>query len=371
MNFGKSLTFRQMVFMLYLARSAAIPFFYPKPNIIELGMSAWQFILVDALYALVGSFVILKLMSRYPGENVLTIFPKLLGKYLGKLLLLVLMLYLLSKAVILVRGVADVARLSLLQTTPQWVIATLFLLPVAYTVAFGLTPLARTIDLVLVFGFPMIILSLSTMLPNIDFDFMTNLWTFRPDAFISFNLLATFPYSTCGALFFLIYPGIQATTKEMWQGSIIAVAISTAVLYFPAVYLPQLTFGPEAVLLYRAPLYSAIEISPVSFYLVENVSVIFYSVWNLVSFAASGLMLHLAMQILFSLLPIKQGKWLIPFALVGPLAYLSTFETLTKFLKWLPYLGMLSMGITVFIPLLLYFLSRMGSRSDQNEHPSL
>jgi spore germination protein (amino acid permease) len=365
MQLGKFITLRQILFLLYLSKTAASPFFLTNFMIPEAGIAAWQLLLGADIYVLLGSYLVIKLAEKYPAENCITYMRKLLGNFAGLIPLLVLIAYFLFQVMLLSRGVADVTRLGLLPVTPQWAIVVLFLWPVAYAVSYGITPLARIVDGVLLFGFPVVLFSFVTMISDVDFDFFTGLWLWKPAIFISLNFFATFNYVSCFIILYVLYPYIQASPRQIMGSTVMALAVASTFIYAPITYLPMLIFGPEGVLEYRAPLYSAIKIAPISFYIIEDVSVIFFAVWTILSFAGASLYMFCAMQILYPLLPVKKGRWLIPFGLVPPLAYLSTSQSIAEFLPWLRYSGVATFFIAIVLPALLLLVHAIKQRKER------
>jgi hypothetical protein len=365
MQLGKFITLRQITFLLYISKTAASPFFLTNFIIPEAGMAAWQLLLAADIYVLVGSYLVIKLAQKYPAGNCLTYMRTLLGNVAGITPLLLLAAYFLFQVMLLSRGVADVTRLGLLPITPQWAIVVLFLWPVAYAVSYGITPLARLVDGVLPIGFLMVLFSFVTMISEIDFDFFTGFWLWKPAIFTSLNFFATFNYVSCFIILYVLYPSIQASPRQIMGSTAVALAVAATFIYTPITYLPMLIFGPEGVLEFRTPLYSAVQIAPISFYIIESVSVIFFAVWTVLSFAGASLYMFCAMQILYPLLPVKKGRWLIPFGLIPPLAYISTFQSISQFLPWLRYSGVVTFFLAIVLPVLLLLVHAIKQRKER------
>jgi spore germination protein len=365
MQLGKFITLRQIAFLLYLSKSAAAPFFMINFIIPEAGMASWQLLLAADIYVLLGSYLVIKLAQKYPAENCITYMRTLLGNVAGIILLLLLAAYYFFQVMLLSRGVADVARLGLLEVTPQWAIVMLFLWPVAYAVSYGITPLVRVVDSVLLFGFPVVLLSFVTMISEVDFDFFTGFWLWKPAIFTSLNFFAVFNYVSGFIILYVLYPSIQATPRQILGSCAVALAVAATFIYTPITYFPILIFGPEGVLEYRAPLYSAVQIAPISFYIIESVGIIFFAVWSILSFAGASLYMFCAMQILYPLLPVKKGHWLIPFGLIPPLAYLSTFQSISQFLPWLRYNGVVTFFLAIVLPVLLLLVHAIKQRKER------
>lgn len=368
MQLGKAITLRQIFFLLYLSKTAGVPFFLTLLVIPEAGMAAWQLLALDIFFLIVGTYLVIKLAALYPAENCITYFSKLLGKNIGIVTILLLMGYFFFQVIHLSRGVGDVARIGLLPTTPQWLIVFLFLCPVAYATTYGITPITRIVDAILFFGFPLVSLSFVSALPNINLDFFTGFWVWKPSMFTSLNSFGTLNYMSSFILLYVLYPYVQATPRQIMRSSLLAGAMSSVFMYIPAIYLPLLIFGPEGVLEYRTPLFAAIQISPVSLYIVENINLLFYSLWSIVSFAGCSLYLFCALTLLFSLIPVRKGLWLIPLALVPPLSYAATVVSLIQFLPVIRYAGLYALFLGIMLPallLLIHVLQRRKERPDE------
>lgn len=365
MQMGKSITLRQIFFLLYLSKTTAAPYFLTNLVIPEAGMAAWQILVLDDFFILLGTYMIIKLSELYPGENCITYFRKLLGKWGGIVAVLLLAGYFFFQVILLSRGIADIARLGLLLTTPQWIIVVLLLWPAAYAVSYGITPITRFIDSILLFGFPLITLSFLSTLPNINLDFFTGFWLWKPSMFISLNFFGTFNYICCFMILYVLYPHVQATPRQIMGSSALAVAVASTFMYAPTIYLPMLIFGPEGVLAYRAPLYAAIQIAPLNLYLIENVGLIFYSIWTIYSIVGAGLYLFCAMTLLYSLIPIRKGLWLIPLGLIPPLSYAATFVSLFQFIPFIRYAGVYTFGIGILFPALLLLIHAFRQRKER------
>jgi hypothetical protein len=366
MQLGKFITLRQIFFMLYIAKASGAPFFLNNFVPREAGMAAWQLLILDDIYVVAGTYLTLKIAAKYPGEYCITYLRKLLGKYGGTLIVLLLAGHFFFQCILLSRGVANIANMSLLLTTPSWVIALLFLCPAAYAVSYGITPIARIIGGVMLFGSPLAIAAFLTILPDIYPDFLSGFWVLRPQMFTSLNFFATFEYVTCFLILYVLYPSIQATPKQILKSSILALSIASLFVYLPVTYLPMTIFGPEAVLYYRAPLYSAIKNSHVSFYIIENVGNLFYAIWFLVSFACTSLNFFCALRLIYPLLPVRNGLWLIPFGLIAPLAYIATLKSVNHFLTWIQYAGIYTFCLAIPLPLLLLLIDALRRRKEHS-----
>jgi hypothetical protein len=168
-------------------------------------------------------------------------------------------------------------------------------------------------------------------------------------------------------ILYVLYPHVQATPRQFMGSAALALAVASTFMYAPAIYLPMLIFGPEGVLAYRSPLYSAIQIAQLDFYLIENVGMIFYSIWTVYSIVGASLYLFCVMTLLYTLIPIRKGLWLIPMALILPLSYAATFVSSLQFIQFIRYAGVYTFCIGILFPallLLIHVFRRLKEHSD-------
>lgn len=137
-----TLTTIQIFFMVFGTLPVGTIFYPTVINKVS-GQSGWLFILLNTIPAILFSWFLVKLKAAYPVDNFDSIAKQLLGKWLGKILTISLIVYMVITCGLGLRILANGVVVYLLFQTPQWVIILSMLLVVIYTVAKGTDTVAR------------------------------------------------------------------------------------------------------------------------------------------------------------------------------------------------------------------------------------
>ncbi|WP_173275175.1 endospore germination permease [Paenibacillus sp. NEAU-GSW1] len=108
---------------------------------------AWITTLVVAPINYWFLLIYLKLAERFPDMTLAQYTEKILGKWLGKALLLLYVFFFVILSALVLRNISDFLVLSILPTTPDWFIAVSFMLVVIYGTYLGIETIARTGEL--------------------------------------------------------------------------------------------------------------------------------------------------------------------------------------------------------------------------------
>ncbi|WP_430132382.1 GerAB/ArcD/ProY family transporter [Neobacillus pocheonensis] len=109
---------------------------------------SWIAVIISGLIITVIAVIILKLCQRYPNETFYQFNQKLLGKWIGLLLSLVVICYYIALSAYEVRTMSETTRLFLLQGTPTWAIMMPFLWIGLYLVLGGVNAIARLLEII-------------------------------------------------------------------------------------------------------------------------------------------------------------------------------------------------------------------------------
>lgn len=114
-----------------------------NPSIAVAKQDAWISILLSSLFSVGLAYVLTRISIMYPNETVVTYAPKILGKILGHIVILLYIIYWYTVLAIILRQYADFMIGTILQLTPV-IIPILGMLMVAVYVSFaGIEVLAR------------------------------------------------------------------------------------------------------------------------------------------------------------------------------------------------------------------------------------
>ncbi len=256
------------------------------------------------------------LSKRFPSLSLYQILPKLLGKVVGKLLILCYALYFMVTGSLVLARYSDILDKWILPRTPNWITMVLILITCIYIVSAGLTSIARFYVLVSPILFVLFVLIVYAMkdanflyiFPVGDHSILTILKGSKEAAFSMLGF----------ELFLFIHPYVQASGKEkliaMTTANIFVTFFYTFLVFAALVYFEpsmDIALTPEP-LLYMIKAYS--------FQVLERTDLFFLSLWLVVvatSIANWLLLSSMGLASLFRkknyahLLPIVAGFYLI------------------------------------------------------------
>ncbi|PEJ56303.1 MULTISPECIES: GerAB/ArcD/ProY family transporter [unclassified Bacillus (in: firmicutes)] len=108
----------------------------------------WISVVISGLLILLLVFLLVMLCKQYPNETYYQFTQKIIGKYLGIPLGIIIIIYYTCLSALEVRLMSETTRLFLLQGTPSWAILIPFLWIGLYIVLGGINPIARILELI-------------------------------------------------------------------------------------------------------------------------------------------------------------------------------------------------------------------------------
>ncbi|PEJ48132.1 MULTISPECIES: GerAB/ArcD/ProY family transporter [unclassified Bacillus (in: firmicutes)] len=108
----------------------------------------WISVTISGLLIMLLVFFLAKLCKQYPNETYYQFIQKIIGKWLGIALGLIIILYYIALSAFEVRAMAETTRLFLLQDTPPWAILIPFLWIGLYLVLGGINSIARMLEII-------------------------------------------------------------------------------------------------------------------------------------------------------------------------------------------------------------------------------
>ncbi|MGO4547532.1 endospore germination permease [Paenibacillus sp. 2TAB23] len=113
--------------------------------------------------------VYLALADRFPNMSLAQYAEKIVGKWSGKALTLIYILFFLLLSALVLRNISDFMSLSVLPLTPEWFIDSTFMLVVIYGVFLGIETIARTGEILFGWGMLVIIIIIFSLFNQFDF----------------------------------------------------------------------------------------------------------------------------------------------------------------------------------------------------------
>lgn len=108
----------------------------------------WISVIISGLIITLIAFLLVMLCKQYPNETYFQFSQKIIGKWLGISLSIIIIVYYICLSAFEVRVMAETTRLFLLQGTPTWAILIPFLWIGLYLVLDGINPIARILEII-------------------------------------------------------------------------------------------------------------------------------------------------------------------------------------------------------------------------------
>jgi spore germination protein len=108
----------------------------------------WLSVVFGGLIALLAGFIMVKLSMEYPEKTLYQYSRDIIGKWPGGLFSLLLICYFLATSSFQVRSVTEVMGFYLLEDTPLWAMAMVFLWSGIYLIIGGINPITRLYEII-------------------------------------------------------------------------------------------------------------------------------------------------------------------------------------------------------------------------------
>lgn len=129
---------RQMIFMLSIFRVAMSLSYLPSIEFPPYNQDTWIIVILSSLYAILFAIPLLFLTNKFNSYNMIECFFIVLGKWVGKLFVIVYGIYFFIYTIYLVVLENQLIAVSLLPATPNWVIVSMLLVFSLYLISKGL-----------------------------------------------------------------------------------------------------------------------------------------------------------------------------------------------------------------------------------------
>ncbi|MEK4738192.1 MULTISPECIES: endospore germination permease [Bacillus] len=242
------------------------------------GTDGWISVIIGCVITTVVSLCIVKIMAKHPGDTLLNVLTRYLGKWLGKIGMIIWILYSLLAAISLVFSLLYVIRIWILPRTPSYLILILLAIPM-YMLARGG---ARIISRYAVFHFFFTLwMPILLFIPLKDSHGIYLLPLLKEGWMPIFHTVKSTILAFLGFEFaFVLYPYLN-DKRSAGKGIIIANAI-TLLIYLQVTLVCFVYFGPDGITKFLWPTLSLI--TPLHFSFLERFEIIFLSFYLFIVF---------------------------------------------------------------------------------------
>lgn len=129
---------------------------------------SWIVPIIGAIVGIIPFYLSITLMEKFPDKNIFEIIEYQFGKILGKIINILLILFICSYAIIFFWNLTNFISSQYLYSTPQGFIAILFIIPLIYMLSKGIQVILRSGIIVFIFSFSFFIISACALIPQIQ-----------------------------------------------------------------------------------------------------------------------------------------------------------------------------------------------------------
>lgn len=242
-----------------------------------------QDVWIANLLATFGAIVIIWLMkyvqTQHPAKNMTEVVELLLGKWLGKAVLLVILMNIVGLAVLTLRALTLFYTTAILPYTSPELILLMLVLITSYAVFLGLETTVRTVQVIL----PLFMVSMTVIclliLRNLDTNpFLPQFQSRFTDIIYGTMLSYAFPFAKSFGLVFLLFSRVD-NLKKIMPTCFISVILS-CVYMLTATYLALGALGTNLLKSATFPFFSTIQLVRIGVYL-ERIEIIIIGIWTI------------------------------------------------------------------------------------------
>lgn len=276
------------------------------------GRDSWISLLIAIVPAIMIGFIVSVLAQRFNGCTLVEYSQLILGKWLGKLFVVLILVYFFHEATLSIRGFGEFYTVAITPRTPIVVFLIAILILAAYAVRSGLEVLARTNQAFLVIMIPIGIIA--SILTHMDKDYRNFLPIFEHG--IDSILLGTLSITSVYSSFFvlsMVFANVSST-KSLKKYSVVTMLLLVAMFIGPVTGVIAV-FGEERAAGLYFPTFQLlrdIEIGEL-----QRLDIIGVMLWSLGAFTKVSLFLYAIVVGIAQLFKIKDYK-----NLVGPVSAL-------------------------------------------------
>ncbi len=322
----------------------------------------WVPILVGGGIAVLFTWVVAKLASRFPKQSFLEYSSVLVSKPLAFVLTACIALYFMVFASYEIRFVATLSQQYLFASTPKEVLSFVFLLVVTYAVAGSRVALFRLHQLFLPIIIGILCIVLLMTLPLIEVNHILPLFKTDWKGYLQGTKSTLLSFMGWGVLLF--YTGLMNKPKKAVKAGMIGMCVPVilyVLLYLSAIGVMSNTVA--ANLTYPTNELAKVVEVPGGFF--ERMEIIFFTIWVMALFTSSIVFFDVSVMAINSLFKkVKKVKLVL---ILAPVIYLMGMmpQNRLQLAKVSEGLGYTGICVSVIIPALLLILAKFrGIRGD-------
>ncbi len=348
---------KQLLFVFTIIVSSPATRFFPKYAAAKAEQAGWVAPLVSTIPLLMLLFIINSLLTKYKGQSMSEIIDLLMGKFMGKLVQLLYLMWTVLLVAIYTRYYAERLTNSIYTTVNNNVLILLTLIPIAYMLRSGFTVIARMSEILLPFIGAMLVMLAAFLLPKVRLDNVLPVYFNDIVPILEGSLAPTAIFSYLFLMFFLSDKVVNMKSFKFFGYVATYINISSVML---------VNFITIGVLSYtvakRAPMPVLITVKQVSLMdTIENIEAVIIAIWIFADFTLITTMFVVILNLIKSIFKLSDTR-----PLINTLAILVYFLSLgvcsSKF-ELEDFSNELFIPINLFLgygfPIVLFLLSKL------------
>ncbi|MDD9268451.1 endospore germination permease [Paenibacillus sp. GCM10023248] len=281
-----------------------------------------QDVWISNLLATFGAVFIVWLMkyvqTQHPAKNMTEICELLLGKWLGKAILFVILFNIVGLVVLTLRALTLFYTTAILPYTSPELIMLMLVLVTSYAVFLGLETTVRTVQVILPLFLVSIIIICLLILRNVDTNPLIPQFQSRFTDIVYGTMLSyAFPFAKSFGLVFVLFSRV-ANLKKIMSTCFISLMLSCVYLLI-STYLAIGALGMNLMKSSTFPFFSTIQLVRIGVYL-ERIEIIIIGIWTIFTLYETIIAHFWFIQVFSSLFRIRDTK---PFILPAGLLFFS------------------------------------------------
>ncbi|MFC4075268.1 GerAB/ArcD/ProY family transporter [Salinithrix halophila] len=273
------LSLSQYVFIIYKTQIGIGVLTLPRDVAEQAGTDGWISIVIGWAVSVALSILIVKIMEKHPEDTLYDLLPKIFGKWMGKGLSLLWVLYSLFAASTVFFVTLHIIEVWVLPGAKAYQLTILFMIPILMIVQHGLKAIGRTADFVYLATIWMPLILIFSLQEHVEW---LNLLPLMKEGWKPvFGAVKSTALSFLGfEMAFLLYPFLK-NKKAAVKGIVIANSLSL-LIYFIATLFSFVRFSPEQVKQFVWP--TLVLLKPIQFPFLERLEITFLSFYLFVLF---------------------------------------------------------------------------------------
>lgn len=350
---------RQLFYIIFLIIFPTAVLFLPAFSVGFALQGVWISILLAGVVGLFFAYILLSISKKYPDQNLIKIMEQVFGKYIGKIIGILLGFSTFYLTVLIMREFGVFMQITILNKTPLIVIIWMLLFISACAVRSGLVVIARLADLIFPIFLLALLIILPLLLPSIRTYYLTPVLGTGWEGIFKGSLPPLFWFSEI-----YILPLLLPFVKEKGQlnKAVYGSTLASIILLIITILIIIAGFGPHMTSRTKFPLFEATSLTHAFF--IEQFDIFLVTIWIMGLFMKINIFYFATVYSFGQALNVKSYKSLVlPIGLLMGISSYTLYQNNVQFIRHLSGSGPLLLSLfSIILPLILFVITRFHRR---------